>query len=117
MTFLPPMRSAIMPAGSRHMEPFRTASEVIQNSCGLVSPNSFWIGTPRIPNISHTANMMVKAIVESQDAPRAGKLVGASADAGEAAMLVPQICGEEIRQWTHAELWDSESGPSRQPAG
>ena len=53
-----------MPAGRRHSEPLSTATALIQASCGSVSPSSFWIGTPRMPNISQTANIRVKAIVD-----------------------------------------------------
>ena len=53
-----------MPAGRRQSEPLRTATADSQASCGSVRPNSFWIGTPRIPNMSHTANIRVKAIVD-----------------------------------------------------
>lgn len=38
MTFLPPMRSASMLAGSRHMEPLRTAADDPEQ-LELVSPN------------------------------------------------------------------------------
>ena len=54
----------MMPAGSRQMAPFRTATAVIQDSWTSVSPNSLRIGMPRTPNISHTANISVKPMVE-----------------------------------------------------
>ncbi len=64
VTTRPPTRSVSMPAGRRHSEPLSTATALIQASCGSVSPSSFWIGTPRMPNISQTANIRVKAIVD-----------------------------------------------------
>jgi hypothetical protein len=64
VTTRPPMRSVSMPAGRRHIEPLSTATAEIHASSGSVSPSSFWIGTPRMPNISHTANIRVKAIVD-----------------------------------------------------
>lgn len=86
VTTRPPMRSVSIPAGRRHSEPFRTATALIQASCGSLSFNSFWIGTPRMPNISHTANINVKAIVditrtlvEPRDVP-AGMVLDAVAD-------------------------------------
>jgi hypothetical protein len=42
------------------------ATAEIQESCTSVRPNSLRMGTPRTPNISQTANMRVKAMVESQ---------------------------------------------------
>ena len=59
-TRLPPKRSAAMPAGSRQIAPFRTATAVSQASCTSVRPNSSRIGMPRTPNMSQTANMRVK---------------------------------------------------------
>ena len=64
VTTRPPTRSVSMPAGRRHSEPLSTATAVIHASCGSVRPSSFWIGTPRMPNISHTANIRVKAMVD-----------------------------------------------------
>jgi hypothetical protein len=64
VTLRPPMRSVSMPAGSRHIDPLSTATAEIHESSGSESPNSFWIGTPRMPNISQTANISVKAIVD-----------------------------------------------------
>ena len=64
MTTRPPIRSVSMPAGSRQSEPLSTATAQIQASSGSLSPSSFWIGTPRMPNMSHTANMRVNAIVD-----------------------------------------------------
>ena len=61
-----------MPAGRRHMEPLRTATALIQLSCTESRPNSFWMGLPRIPNISHTANIRVNEmldIVRTRTAP------------------------------------------------
>ena len=46
------------------MEPFSTATAETQLSSTSVSPNSFWIGTPRMPNMSHTANINVNAMVD-----------------------------------------------------
>ena len=63
-TRLPPKRSAAMPAGSRQIAPFRTATAVSQASCTSVRPNSSRIGMPRTPNMSHTANMRVKPRVD-----------------------------------------------------
>ena len=60
VTTRPPTRSVSMPAGSRHSEPLSTATALIQASCGSERPSSFWIGTPRMPNISQTANIRVK---------------------------------------------------------
>ena len=62
--FRPPWRSVMMPAGSRQIAPFSTATAVIHASCTSESPNSLRMGIPRTPNISHTANMRVKAMVE-----------------------------------------------------
>lgn len=62
--FRPPMRSVSMPAGSRHSEPLRTATAEIHASSGSLRPSSFWMGMPRMPNISHTANITVKEMVE-----------------------------------------------------
>ena len=65
ITFRPPMRSVIMPVGSRHSEPFRAAAATSQDSSTSVSPNSSWMGLPRMPNISHTANISVNPTVDS----------------------------------------------------
>lgn len=46
------------------MEPLRTATAEIQLSWTSESPSSFWIGIPRMPNMSHTANMSVNAMVD-----------------------------------------------------
>ena len=54
-----------MPAGRRHREPLRTATALIQESSVSLRPSSFWMGTPRIPNISQAANMRVNAAVDS----------------------------------------------------
>ena len=62
--FRPPWRSVMMPAGSRQIAPLSTATAVIQASCTSVSPNSLRIGIPSTPNISQTANIRVKAMVE-----------------------------------------------------
>jgi hypothetical protein len=64
VTTRPPTRSVSMPAGRRHSDPLSTATAEIHASSGSLSPSSFWIGTPRMPNISHTANISVKAIVD-----------------------------------------------------
>ena len=64
VTVRPPMRSARMPAGRRHIEPFKTATAEIQLNSTSLSPNSCWIGTPRMPNISQTANISVNAMVD-----------------------------------------------------
>ena len=81
MTLRPPIRSAIMPAGSRHIEPLSTATALIQLSCTSVSPNSFWMGLPRMPNISHTANISVNAMVDmamTRPAPLPVSWIGAT---------------------------------------
>jgi len=64
VTLRPPIRSVSMPAGSRHNEPLSTATAEIQESSTSLSPSSFWISMPRMPNISHTANITVKSIVD-----------------------------------------------------
>lgn len=58
------MRSVSIPAGRRQMEPLSTATAAIQLSWVSESPNSSWMGLPRMPNISQTANIRVKAVVE-----------------------------------------------------
>ena len=58
------MRSEIMPAGSRQSDPLSTAAAMIQESWTSLSPNSSRMGLPRMPNISHTANSNVKAMVD-----------------------------------------------------
>ena len=63
-TRLPPNLSAAIPAGSRQIAPFSTATAVIHASCTSVSPNSSRIGMPRTPNMSHTANIRVKPRVD-----------------------------------------------------
>ena len=62
--FRPPCRSVMMPAGSRQIAPLSTATAVIQASCTSESPNSLRMGIPSTPNISQTANIRVKAMVE-----------------------------------------------------
>ena len=64
VTLRPPMRSVSIPAGSRHIEPLSTATAEIQDSSTSESLSSFWMGMPRMPNISHTANITVKASVD-----------------------------------------------------
>ena len=64
ITFRPPIRSVIMPDGSRHSDPFRTAAAMIQDSWTSLRSYSSLMGLPRIPNISHTANSRVKPIVD-----------------------------------------------------
>ncbi len=63
MTRRPPIRSAATPAGSRHSEPLSTATAMTHESWTSDRPNSALIGLPRMPNISHTANITVKPIV------------------------------------------------------
>ena len=53
-----------LPAGRRHIEPLSTATAEIHASWGSLRPSSAWIGTPRTPNISHTANIRVKAVLD-----------------------------------------------------
>src|SRR5699024_11489843 len=50
--------------GRHHIEPLSKASAETHESCTSVKPSSSWTGTPRMPNISHTANRRVKAIVD-----------------------------------------------------
>ncbi|OLT40149.1 hypothetical protein BJF86_04875 [Serinicoccus sp. CNJ-927] len=64
ITLRPPIRSASIPAGRRHIAPLSTASALTQESWVSVSPNSSWMGLPRMPNISHTANISVNATVD-----------------------------------------------------
>ena len=64
-TMRPPMRSVMMPAGSRHSEPLRMATAESQASWTSVRPSSLRMGMPSTPNMSQTANMSVKAMVDS----------------------------------------------------
>ena len=87
ITLRPPMRSVTMPAGRRHSEPLSTATALIHDSWTSVSPSSFWMGTPRIPNISQAANIRVKAMVDSHSTrPAPGGVVVRGA--GAAAVVV-----------------------------
>ena len=63
MTILPPMRSAMMPAGRRHSEPLRIATDEMSESSTSVSSNSCWMEMPSTPNMSQAANIRVNAIV------------------------------------------------------
>ena len=90
-----------MPAGRRHSEPLSTATALIQASCGSVSPSSFWIGTPRMPNISQTANIRVKAIVDivrtrlapPETCPPGAIRDGVFAGAATGSVMTWDICG------------------------
>jgi hypothetical protein len=85
------MRSVSIPAGRRHIDPLSTATAVIQDSSTSVRPNSFWIEGPRMPNISHTANIAVKAAVDmtkTRVAPRPVSWTGATVSPARA----PRCC-------------------------
>jgi hypothetical protein len=60
----PPTLSVRMPSGSRQIDPLRMAMAVSHENWTVSRCSSSLIGTPRTPNISHTANSRVKAIVE-----------------------------------------------------
>ena len=63
------------------MEPLSTARAEIHDSSTSVRPSSFWMGTPRIPNISHTANISVNAMVDlamTRPAPLPVSWIGAT---------------------------------------
>ena len=82
MTILPPKRSARIPEGSRHMDPLSTATALIQLSWTASRPNSFWMDLPRMPNISHTANIRVNEmldIVRTRPAPGVSRCLVVSA--------------------------------------
>jgi len=64
VTLRPPIRSVRIPAGSRHSDPFNTARALIQASSTSEISSSFWIWMPSTPNISQTANITVKSIVD-----------------------------------------------------
>ena len=53
-----------MPSGRRQIEPLSTAIAASHENCTMFSFSSLRMGTPRTPNISHTANSSVKAVVD-----------------------------------------------------
>ena len=85
-----------MPAGSRHSDPLSTATAVIQASWGSVRPSSFWIGTPRMPNISQTANISVKEMVDIVSTRWAPPETCTCA--GPAAVVTSRACGP-VASW------------------
>ena len=87
-TLRPPIRSASMPAGRRHIEPLRTATAETQDSWVSVSPNSSLIGLPRMPNISQTANMRVNATVDVHMTRLAPDRWAGSVPAGDATVVI-----------------------------
>ena len=58
------MRSVIMPAGRRHIEPLRIAAARIQEYCSSLRCSSARMGFCRMPNIIQTANITVNAVVD-----------------------------------------------------
>ena len=61
--FRPPMRSVKMPTGTRRKEPVRIGIAASSANSPSLSPNSFFIVTPMIENITQTAKNSVNRVV------------------------------------------------------
>src|SRR5262245_46423900 len=85
MTFRPPYRSAQIPKLSRSRAPERIDTATIHSSCESDSPNAARRGSPRIPSISQTLNISVKAPVESHRTRR--RADGVKNETGEFMLL------------------------------
>ncbi len=122
-TLRPPNRSAAIPVSSRQIEPLRMATAISQDSWTSVKPNSVRIGMPKTPNISHTANIRVKAmvlIVRTRRRPlrssRVGLLMGSTIEPEDAGPLTTSSPVDRVSDAAPSPMRQCSHGKSRENA-